>query len=85
MVSKKLFENISKNSINTECTKISKKTQENLEAKLDSVVKKNTKEVKEYLNGFINKQEVLKMKIKLLINIKKIIQKFLITMTVYIK
>ena len=69
MVSKKLFENISKNSIDTKCTENSKKTQQNLEAKLDSIIKKDTKEVKQYLNGYINKQRGIK-------NENKIIDKY---------
>jgi len=69
IVSKKLFENISKNSIDTKCTENSKKTQQNLEAKLDSIIKKDTKEVKQYLNGFINKQRGIK-------NENKIIDKY---------
>ena len=68
-ISKKLFKNISKESINTKCTNESKIKQKKIEEKLDNIVKKNTTEVKQYVNGFINKQRGVK-------NENKIIEKY---------
>ena len=68
-VSKTLFEKISKESINSKCTDESKVKQKKIEEKIDKIVKKDTKEVKHYVNGFINKQRGIK-------NEGKIIEKY---------
>ena len=66
------MENITKECINTsntnDCLNLQKKIDENI----DNVLKnKDNSELKNYINGHINKKGVLKMKIKLLKNIQK--------------
>ena len=83
---KKIMENITKECINTsntnDCLNLQKKIDENI----DNVLKnKDNSELKNYINGHINKKRVLKMKIKLLKNIQKnIIKKLQIIIQNYI-
>tara|TARA_B100000401_G_scaffold434889_1_gene375736 strand:- start:27 stop:851 length:825 start_codon:yes stop_codon:yes gene_type:complete len=69
-VSKKLFEKVAAESIQIKNTSKSKETQKKLENNIDKIIsKKNTSAVKDYVDGFINKQRGIK-------NEGKIIKKY---------
>ena len=60
-ISKDLFEKVSKKSIEQKTGEKSKEAQKNLETKIDKIMnKKDMKNVKEYVGGFINKQRGIK-------------------------
>ena len=66
---KEIIEKVSKKCINTKTTTNCLELQNKLEKNIDKILNKDTKEIKEYINGFINKKRGIK-------NESKIIQQY---------
>lgn len=72
-ISKKMFETVANQSIETKTNNESKVIQKKIETKIDKIMdKKNMKEVKEYVGGFINKQRGIKNENKIIDDYEKI-------------